>query len=517
SSDEARKIREHNFELILNVTSQGPFINVSFDKSAFFQEMVFQVLNSNGEFGETNKNKNKNAFIEYSSPNIAKPIGVGHLRSTIIGESLSRIYEATGFDVKRVNYLGDWGTQFGQLKVSYEKWGDREKIKQNPLKELKDLYVKFQEKAKEEKSLNQEARKEFQKLEQGNKEAKEMWRQFREWSIQGFKKVYKRLGVEFDEYSGESFAAEQAKKEIKKCLDNEIAEKNDDGSIGTSFDNLPSTVLQKEDGSTLYLTRDLATLKRRVEECNIDSLLYVVDARQSLHFQQLFTMAQKLGYLENIEAKHIKFGLLMVDGSPMSTREGTLIQLEELLKKSTDKAKKIISEKNPELNSKKKEEVAESVGIGAIIYNDLKQDRTKNVEFNWDRMLNFEEGSGPYLQYAHARAKSLMAKSNFNENEIVKFDKEYFDYSKDVSLDLAKEIMWFPEKVQSAQKNDTPHIIANFLDNVASKFNSFYAKAPVLNAENESLKKSRLALVKATSEVLSKGLYLLNIDAPDQM
>lgn len=517
------KLENNDFKFIKSFTISGNFLNIKLNKNSVYHSVLNNILDFGLGYGATDKNSDKSAFIEYSSPNIAKPIGVGHLRSTIIGESLARIYETTGYDVWRENFLGDWGTPFGKVLVAYEKWGNKEMLKEDPLKNLKDLYVRFGKEAKKDDSLMDEARKVFKKLENGEEEVVKMWKKFRKISLEEYKKVYDFLGIEFDNFSGESNSAEKAKDEIKICLNKGVCSKGDDGAVVVEdLKDLPSFVMRKGDGTTLYMPRDLATLKSRVEEHNPDEILYVVGSEQELYFNQLFALAESMDYLKNTTAKHISFGLVMVDGSPMSTRKGTLIELDELLDKAITKAKKIIEDKSPDLDIKTKERVAKDVGLGSIIYNDLGQQRSKNISFNWDKMLDFNSGSGPYLQYTYARIQSILRNMLGEEvdfhNELVdKTNELSLKFEEEVEFEVIQKIMKFPDIILSASENQAPHIICNYLESLGLAFNSFYSNVSIKDTKEKDLKISRLVLAFSVSQVMKKGLHLLNMKAPERM
>jgi len=412
---------------------------------------------------------------------------------------------------------------------AYIHWGDDKKIEENSVVELKNLYVRFFEEAEKDKNLLNEARELFNRLENGDLELLKLWEKFRDLSINDFKKVYKRLGVEFDTYLGESYFLAEVDKIVKEAIQKGIAIENKENNlvIVESLKNLPSFLLKKEDGSTLYLTRDLAALKKRFELFNLNLLLYVVGSEQSLHFQQLFALAEALGYLnqKNKKAEHISFGLILIEGKKMATRKGSLIEMNELLDEAVEKSKKIILAKNPEMTENKINEIAEKIGIGSIIYNSLKQSRLQSINFDWDKVLNFEAASAPYLQYSCVRIKSILKKFLNNDSsnqkeinfEIYLKDLENINFENEVELAVIKKMMFFPVVILRAQKENSPHYICTYLEELAQLFNKFYDSVSVIKTIDEKLKNSRILLIKAVLQVLEKGLNLLNIKIPEEM
>lgn len=511
------KINKRRNQFIKEAKQEGPFLNLYVDKQKIYGKILKEISKLKDNYGRISFYKGKRAFIEYSSPNIAKPMNVGHLRSTVIGEALARIYEYGGYQVMRVNYLGDWGTQFGKLLYAYKVWGEEKKIKKDPINELNKLYIKFQMESEIDESLNDKARDYFRKLEKGDKELVDLWKKFREMSITKFEEVYKRLGIKFDKHSGESFFAKSASDEIDKCLNKKVCAKGKGNSVIAEVENLPTFLLKKQDGTTLYLARDLAAIKYRIEKYKPNLILYVVGNDQALHFKQLFKLAERMGYLEKVIVKHISFGLVLLGGRKMSTRKGRFIELNDLLNEAVVRAKKIIEEKNPNLKEEERMEVAEIVGIGSIIYNDLRHSRSKNISFNWERMLNFESGSSAYLQYTYVRIQSLLNKAGFGIGRGFRkiSGKIYFEKSEE--FDVARRLVLFPQVILDSIKNDSPHFIAGYLENLAASFNNFYNNISVINTKDQDLKLSRLFLAESTAQIIKTGLNLLNIKVPRKM
>lgn len=506
-------LEDNPLDWIETVSLAGAYINFSVDQSLFYGNVLKQLEETKENYGKNNTNKSKVAFIEYSSVNIAKPIGVGHLRSTIIGQALANIYEATGYSVIRDNHLGDWGTQFGTLVAAYKKWGNEEALAQDPINHLKDLYVRYTKESHDDPSLKDEARGYFAKLEAKDPETVALWKQFRDLSEKDFAQTYKKINTSFDLQIGESYFEDQMKDIVSICLQKGVAKQEADGSvIVENLDDLPTFLLQKQDGSSLYITRDLASLRFRLETFSPNSLVYVVGNEQELHFRQLFAVAQKLGWIKDgIIAKHIGFGLVLTDGKKMSTRHGTIVELNSLIEKAINEAKSMLTSKNQDLSPQEIATTAEIIGIGAILYNDLKQSRIKNISFDWDRMLNIEGGSAVYLQYTYARIKSILRQAN------ARAVPAQYTFTEPSEFALAKKLSFFPRIIEQAQSNDAPHSIAVYLEELAQLFNSFYNDVPVLKTEDQNLRDSRLQLIDAVATTIKAGLSLLNIRVPERM
>ena len=533
AEDWARKINETKNEFIENAQALGPYLNIKLKKQKIYSLILNDISKLKSKFGQSDLNAKKVAVIDYSGPNIAKPIGVGHLRSTIIGQALANIYEATGYSVIRDNHLGDWGTQFGKLVYAYRQWGDKKKIAENPIKELNELYVKFHEEAEKNPEIEDNAREIFQKMEKGDKGLIKLWMKFRSISIAEFKKIYERLGIKFDMYIGESYFAEETDKLVEECLEKRLAKKDEEtGAIAVEdLDGLPSFLLRKKDDSGLYITRDLAALIFRVEVFEPDDILYAVGEEQSLHFKQLFALARALGYIEGAKAKHIGFGLVLSGGEKMSTRKGTLIDLEELIKQSVEKSKEILRQKNKDLSEKEIEEISEIIGLGAVVYNDLRQSRQKNISFDWKRMLDFEGGSAVYLQYTVARINSIVKKIDPADHQgadhqgvalMVRPSRQPLDenvpvFEKDSEFALARKMMFFPQVILEAQKHNSPHLIAVYLEELAQLFNHFYNEVSVIGTGDRDLRFSRVSLIKSVATVIKNGLKLLNIKTAEKI
>ncbi len=524
SADIANELADHihkgNLGYIADIKVIGPYLNVYLNTSKTYNLFLKYFSDYGTQLGKSSINGGKIALIDFSSPNIAKPLGIGHLRSTIIGHALANIYEWTGFGVIRDNHLGDWGTQFGELIYAYKHWGNEEAIQKKPIRELKNLYVKFHEELKNDPSLKIEARRLFGELEKGDNELLGLWKKFRDLSIIDFQKTYEKLGVDFDTYIGESYFAQDTNGIIQDCLKTGVCKKdpNSDVVFVDSLTDLPSFIVRKQDGSSLYITRDLATLKYRIKTFNPDAILYVVGSEQGLNFKQLFALAKAIGILpENVIANHIGFGMVLREGKKMSTRRGTVVELENVLNKAAEKAKEIMLASGHNLTEEEVSSIADSVGISAILYNDLHQSRETNISFDWDRMLKFEAGSSAYLQYTYVRIQSIIAKaeekiSSLSENQAVNYA---FENRKE--FDLVKKVGQFAQIIISAQKANAPHLICTYLEELSQEFNSFYSDVPVIATEDNHLFLSRIRLIQAVATALKNGLTILGIKLPPKM
>lgn len=496
----------------------GPYLNFYISPKIIAEQTLTTIFQQKEKFGEQNLGKNKSIVIDFSSPNIAKPFGIGHLRSTVIGSSLYNIHNALGYKCVGVNHLGDWGTQFGKLILAYKMWGDENQLKKDPIKNLLKLYVKFHEEAEKDDDLNEKAREEFKKLEDGNKDSLAIWEDFKSLSLKEFKRLYDVLNVEFDSYHGEAFYNDKMEKTILE-LEKKVPTTISEGALIIDLETykMPPVLLKKSNGSTTYHTRDLAAVMYRLKHYKPHKLLYVVGSEQKLHFRQLFKVLHLAGYGED-QFAHVDFGLFQFPEGKMSTRKGKVIFLEEVLDKAISLAEQIIENKNPNLKNKKK--IAKMVGIGAIIFADLSNDRVRNINFDWDRMLSFEGETAPYLQYTHARSCSILRKAkkdhkiNLNDKLVkeIKFDL----YDSEEEQNLIKHLEKYPEILVRVAESYKPHHLAMYLITLAQKFNEFYHKHPVISERDQQMK-ARLLLVDSVRQVLENGLGLLGIQAPDEM
>ncbi len=508
-------------ELFSKISVIAPgFINFEISNKRLRQNLC-KILKKKDKFGSSDIGKSKTVIIDYSAPNIAKPMHVGHLRSTIIGQSLYNIYGFLGYKVIGDNHIGDWGTQFGKLIYAYKNWGDKKKISKNPIKEMTKLYVRFHKEAEKNSELEELARKETKRLQDKDKENIKLWKFLVKESIKDYNKIYKILNVKFDYTLGESSYDNMLGSVVNESIEKKIAFESE-GAIVIGLDKykISPFLIRKTDGAYLYTTTDLATAKYRKEKFKADMMLYVVSNEQALHFQKLFASLEILKWCGGTEMKHIKFGMVLGDGGKkFSTRKGDTIHLTDLISKSINFAKKAVEEKNSKLSMKEKKKIAKIVGIGAIKYNDLSQNRITDIVFDWDKMLSFDGNSAPYLQYTCARINSLVRKYNtlYKLNRINIFDKPDFNLlAEDTEKNIMRQLVRFPEVVEFAAQENAPHLIALYIYELASLYNNFYNSAPILKSE-KNIAQSRIALSKAVLITIKNGLNLLGIDTLEKM
>jgi len=513
-------------EYFKKVEAAGPgFINFYISDEKLFDNAL-KILDRKEKFGKSKQGEGKTVVIDYSSINIAKPMHVGHLRSTIIGQALRNIYSSLGYKVIGDNHVGDWGTQFGKMIYAYKNWGDKKSIAKNPVEEMTKLYVRFHKESEENKTLDDLAREETKKLQNKDDENTKIWKFLVRASLKDADKIYKILKVKFDYTLGESFYDEMLPAIVKDAADRGLAKKSE-GAVIIDLEKfgLPPFLVQKTDGAYLYATTDLAAAKYRKDKWKADKILYVVSNEQALHLEQLFKSLELLGYCPNTELQHVKFGMVLGDtGKKFSTRKGDTVKLEDLIAEAVNMAKKVVEEKNPELSQKEKKKVAWTVGVGAVKYNDLSQNRLTDIVFNWEKMLSFDGNSAPYLQYTCARINSLREKYK-DENKLNKLDALIpFQMQKprlellreEAEKDILRNLLKYPEAVENAAKENNPHLVALYIYNLASDYNTFYNSFPILKADKD-LKKARLALSEAVAIVLKNGLNLLGIEVPEKM
>ena len=494
----------------------GPYLNFFLNQTVLAEKTLKEIYKEAKWYGKTNLGKGKKIVIDFSAPNIAKPFGIGHLRSTVIGHCLYHVFEYLGYKVIGVNHLGDWGTQFGKLIVAYKKWGSKEELQKEPIPYLLKLYVKFHEEAEKNEDLNELARAEFKNLEDGDKEALALWEAFKEVSLKEFQRIYDILEVKFDSYEGEAF--------YNNLLNSTITELEKNKNVPTEISdsalvvdlkkfNMPPVLLRKTNGSTSYHTRDLAAAFYRLKKYKPEKIIYVVGMEQKLHFQQLFKVLEFAG-VDKDKFIHVDFGLFMFPEGKMSTRKGQVIFLEEVLNKAIALIREIIEQKNPDL--KNKEDSAKHVGVGAIIFADLSTDRIRNIDFDWNRMLSFEGETGPYLQYTHARACSILRKAKHEHKLTPNTHVNFSELQLPVELAVVKLLSAFPEAILKTAEMYKPHILAHHLLSLAQAFNEFYHQCPVLSGQL-NLSKARLLLVDCVRQVLANGLELLGMKAVEEM
>ena len=500
---------------IASCEAAGGYVNFRFRTRRFAERVASDVAERGRLYGQSNTGAGQSVLVDYSSPNIGKPMSVGHLRSTIIGESLCRIYERIGYRVVGLNFLGDWGTQYGKLIYAWTQWGDEAALAKDPIQELLRIYVKFHDEVEENEALEPVGREWFARLEQGDEEALAIWRRFREMSLKEFEAVYARLGVRFDVWGGESeFYGESADRIIHEAEEKGLARKEGDALIMPLDEHGISVpiLLRKSNGTTSYESRDLAAAVHRLETYGSNLLIYCVGNDQTFHFRQVFTGLEMLGYAANARFVHVSFGMMTLPEGRMSTRKGRVVLLEEVIDEAIERAGRIIEEKNPDLTPEERAEVARVIGIGAIKYSDLSQTRVKDITFDWDRMLAFDGDSAPYLQYTYVRCRSIRRRANA---EALPFSGDALEASEE--RNLLRTLARFPEVVAVAAEEFAPHMIANYLFNLAQEFQGFYEKVPVLKADTPQQVANRLALVDSVATALQSGLSLLGIECPERM
>ena len=505
------QINEKGYDIFDKVVNVGAYINFFLAKEAFAKEIMNTV--DTPDFGQGTEGEGKTVCIDYSSPNVAKNFHVGHLRTTIIGNSLYKIYSKLGYKVVRINHLGDWGTQFGKLIVAYKAWGSEEAVKKDGVAELMKLYVKFHEEAEKNPELNDEARAWFAKMEHGDEEALKIWQWFKDISLIEYKRTYDLLGMDFDYYLGESFYRDKTDDVVKRLTDANLLTESEGAKIVNldAYDMAPCLIL-KNDGSSIYATRDIAAIFYRKETYNFVKCLYVTGQEQKLHFKQVFKVVELLG---NEWAKdqlvHIPYGLVSLEGAKLSTRSGNIIYAEDILLEAIAKIKEIINEKNPDLPDK--DETAKKIGVGAVLFNDLYNQRIKDVSFKWEKLLNFDGETGPYVQYTHARCCSILKKlDGFTPSA----DIDYSVLTDVEAMELLKEINRFPKIVKDASERYEPSAVARFAVDVAQAFNKFY-NACRIHVEEENVRNARATLVYITKKTIKDAMELLGIDCPEQM
>lgn len=507
-------------ELIEKTDIAGPgFINFFISKKQL-EENLNEILEQKDKYGSSNIGDGKNIIAEFSSPNIAKPLGVHHLLSTIIGQTLSNIYQFLGFKVTNINHIGDWGTQFGKLTYAYKQWGNREVIETSPIDELLKLYVKFHDESEKDSTLEEKARAEFKKLEDGDEENRKLWEWFCKVSLEEVQKTYDFLGgIHFDHIQGESFYNDKMGELLEHGKKEKVFTEGKEGSVIVEFedDKYPPYLVQKSDGATLYSTRDIAAINYREETWHPEKILYAVDVAQSLHFQQLFEVSRLLK-LTDSELVHVVFGRMQFKDSKMSTRKGNIVLLDEVLEEAVKKAENVVEEKNRDLDEATKKDVGHKIGVGALKYTILAQNRITNITFDWDKMLSLEGNSAPYLQYSYARAKSILRKALISNAEEQTEDdgKEDLEAIEARTSAILRFLPKFKEYILRSADEYKPNIITNYLWELSQKFNSFYNQVPVLKAKKED-KEARLKIVEAVSQVLKNGLLLLGVEVVEEM
>ena len=506
AADIAEKIDTAHFD---KVVATGPYVNFFLSKAEISGQVIKEVIKDGADYGQQNEGNGENVTIDLSSPNIAKPFSVGHLRSTVIGDALSNIFRKIGYNTIKINHLGDWGKQFGLLMVAYKKWGSQEAVEANPIDELLKLYVRINAEIENDPSLDEEGRLWFKKLEDGDPEATELWQWFRDESLTEFNRIYELLGVEFDSLNGEAFYNDKMDEGIQILEEKGLLQESKGASIVDLEDfNLPPAMIKKSDGATLYITRDIATAIYRARTYNFVKNVYVVGQEQANHFRQLKAVLKKMGFDWSDDMIHVDFGLVTKNRQKLSTRKGNIILLEPTLLEAISRAKSQIEAKNPDLENK--DAVARAVGVGAVKFYDLKTDRRNGYDFDLEAMVSFEGETGPYIQYAYARVQSILRKANFQPDA-----EATYSLNDPESWEIIKLLQDFGRVVKRAADNYEPSLIAKYAISLAQAFNKYYAHTRILDESPE--RDSRLALSYSTAVVLKEALRLLGVEAPEKM
>lgn len=496
---------------ISKVIQLGGYVNFFVNKSQLAQTVINDVLTQKGNYGRSEMGKGQNVIVEFSSPNIAKPFHIGHIRTTVIGNAIYKIYESQGYNTTRINHLGDYGTQFGKLIVAFKLWGDKKVVEASPIPELLKLYIRFHEEAEAHPEMEDEARAWFTKLENGDEEATDLWQWFRDESLKEFNRVYDLLDIEFDSLAGESFYSDKMPRVISMLEEKGLLiESKGARIVDLEPYKMPPALITKNDGSTLYMTRDLAAAIYRQETYNFDKCIYVVGSQQNLHFEQWFKVIELMGFEWAKDLEHVGFGMVALESGTMSTRKGRVVFLEDVLKQAIDKTKETILAKNP--NAQNADEIAKQVGVGAVVFQELSNSRIKDYTFSWDRTLSFDGETGPYVQYTHARCCAVLRKAQ----EEVSTDINYELLTNEDSSEVLKVIASFNKSIVAALRKNEPHIVTRFVLDLAQAFNKFYHDNPIL-VEDVELRKARLALVESTRQTIENGLKLLGMHSPERM
>ena len=490
----------------------GGYLNLFLARGGFAGKLVEAVLANPGRWGSCDVGNGKTVCIDYSSINIAKRFHIGHLSTTVIGNSLKRIYDFSGYKTVGINHLGDWGTQFGKMICAYKKWGDRESVERGGVQAMVDLYVRFHEEAEKDPALEDEGRAWFKKIEEGDEEAMAIFSWFKEVTLKDTQRVYDLLGVSFDSYAGESFYNDKMEPVVAELREKGLLVESQGAQVVMLDDyGMPPAIVLRSDGATLYITRDLAAAMYRKAEYAFDKCLYVVAYQQNLHFRQLFKVLELMGRDWHKDMEHVSFGMVSYEGRSLSTREGYVVYLEDLLNKAIEKAREIIEEKSPNLPNK--DEVARQVGVGAVVYFDLHNDRNKDIDFRWERALNFDGETGPYVQYTHARCCSVLRKAENLSLAAPDYDALSDDEANEVVLMLSR----FPEIVNRAREQSEPSLITRHVTSLAQAYNKYYFEHRIMEESDPAGTAARLNLTRAVCDVIRTGLFLIGVEAPERM
>ncbi len=509
AADISAKLEQPDF--IADVQVVGAYINFYLNKQRYIEEALSDVEKQDGSFGSSNLGQGKTVCIDYSSINIAKPFHIGHLSTTVIGNALYRIYGFLGYKPVGINHLGDWGTQFGKLIAAYKKWGSKADIEGNSITAMLELYVRFHDEAEKDESLNEEGRAWFKKIEDGDAEALEIFNWFKELTLKEVSVIYDMLGVQFDSYAGESFYNDKMQPVIDELKAKNMLELSEGAYVVRLGEDLPPCIVLKSDGATLYSTRDLAAAFYRKKTYDFDKCLYVVAYQQNLHFKQWFKVVEMMGYDWAKDLEHVAFGMVSLEDGTLSTRKGKVVFLQDVLNKAIEKTLSIIKEKSPNLENK--EDVAKAVGVGAVVFDTLSSARIKDITFSFNRVLNFDGETGPYVQYTHARCASLLRRADFDWTAA---EKDYTALDNTEAFAVAKLLYAFPETVQKACEKNEPYLVTRHTIELAKAMNRFYYEHRIID-DNKAQTAARLELTACVKQVIKTGLWLIGVQAPDRM
>jgi len=500
--------------IIERIEIVGGYLNIYINKETLVSNVLKEVAKEKEKYGSSNTGKGRNVVIDYSAPNIAKPFHIGHLRSTVIGGALYKIYNFLGYNSVGINYLGDWGLQFGKVMAGYDMWKDEYDFTQSEIQAILKIYIRFNQEEKEKPELTEMAREYFKRLEEGNKKEVETWQWIRKISLENYQKTYDLLNSKFDSYNGESYYNDKMDAVVDEIKEKGLLKESEGAQVvDLEKYDMPPCIIITSAGTTIYATRDLASLKDRINKYDFDKAIYVVGNEQRLHFKQVFKVLELMGYPEYAaKCEHVPFGLVVdKDGEKIGSRKGNSVFLEDILKEAIQKVEKIIEEKNPNLDNK--EEVAKKVGVGAIIFNDLSNSRIKDEIFDWDMLLNFQGETGPYIQYIYVRTRSLLEKAGYvPEIEKVDFSK----IQEKEAIETIKLLYRFNDVIENAAVKNEPSVIARYLIDVAQNFSSFYNEHKIIT-EDKAVQDARLALTYCVGTVLKTGVTLLGMEMPNKM
>lgn len=501
---------------IEKVENQGAYINFTVKKEVLAKEVIEEISKQKEDYGKQEIGKGKNVIVEYSSPNIAKPFHIGHLRTTLIGRALYNIYKILGYNTIGINHLGDYGTQFGKMIEGYKRWGNEYNLEENPIEKLTDIYVRINALCKEDENVLEECRNNFKKLEEGDEYCTSLWQQFRDLSLKEFYRIYDLLDINFDSLNGEAFYSDKTN-EVIETLEKtgKLIESEGARIIDLEEQKMPPCIVSKSNGSTIYATRDLAAILYRARTYDFDKCLYVVAYEQNLHFKQIFEVAKLLGIPEKCQKglEHISYGMVHLKSGKMSTREGNVIKVEELLHEAIERVRVIIEEKNPDLTKEEKDDIAKKVGIGAVIYNDLAGSRIKDEIFDWDTILNFNGETGPYIQYTYVRTNSVLKKvQDIPELSEIKLE----NILDEEAYKVLKLLYTYPEIIRNVAEKNEPSILSRYLIDLAKAYSSFYNENKIITEEKD-LQNARVYLTYLANQVLKSGAHLLGIEMPEKM